>query len=192
MMSPFSIAHVLMALVALGAGVAIALMRKGTRLHRILGWTYAVLMLAGLVAITIAGRDDLSPFHGYALGVSVALLAAIAVSRLRRHVPGWRAWHAALMSFSMLAACVALGGVVGGVALGLPDGPGYYRMFNVVIAFVTALGLWLIATRAVIWGARPGARERAIRLKYGVAVIAVSVALIASQWWMYGEALTFP
>lgn len=187
MMSPLSIAHILTALVALGAGVAIALMRKGTRRHRILGWSYAGLMLIGLVAITIAGRDDLSPFHGYAVVVALALLGAIGVSRWRRHVPGWRAWHAALMSFSMLAACVATGGVIGGVALGLGEGPGYYRMFNVVIAVVTGLGLALIATRPVIWGPKPAARERTIRRRYAAAVVAVSTALIVSQWWAYGE-----
>src|SRR5207249_7579473 len=92
------------------------------------------------------------------------LMAAVLASRYRRRLPDWRSWYAALMSFSMLGAAVAIGGVVGGMALGMGKGPAYYRMFNLVIVCFTAVGLTIINTRPVIWGLLVADRPRRVRL----------------------------
>ncbi len=181
-MTILSITHVLTAFIALGIGIAIFVRRKGDRPHKLLGWIYVALMVPGLIAIIIAGGATPRPFHLYALVIVVCVLAAIAASRFRHRLPGWRAWHAALMSFSMIGACAATGGVVGGVVMGLGNGPDYYRMFNIAIAIISALGLWLLLKHPVIWGPKPGEREQNIRVRVGVGIMAVSAGLIGSQW----------
>lgn len=181
-MSSLSIAHILAALVAVGIGVGIFASRKGDRRHRVLGWWYVGLMSVGLVAILVRGATTPRPFHGYALIIALGIVAAVLASIFRSHIRSWRAWHAALMSFSMLGASVAIGGVVGGLAMGLGNGPAYFRMFNVVIVVITLAGLWLILTRSVIWGARPNELARTTRLHFGIGALAVSAGLVISQW----------
>jgi len=181
-MSGLSIVHVLAAFVAVCIGLAIFALRKGDRRHRRLGWAYVGLMSLGLLAILVSGLRGPRPFHGYALIVALGIAAAVLASRNRHHIAGWRAWHAALMSFSMLAAGVAMGGVVGGVAMGLGNGPAYFRMFNVVITLMSLAGIWLIVTRSVIWGAQPNERDRAVRVRFGTGALAVSAGLVISQW----------
>jgi len=117
-----------------------------------LGWLYIGCLLTSLTAIIARSFSHPTPFHGYAAVVVGGLMAAILASRFRNRLLAWRSWHAALMSFSMLGAAVAIGGVGGGVALGVGKGPAYYRMFNAVIVCVTAVGLWIIDTRPIVWG----------------------------------------
>ena len=181
-MSTLSIVHALAALVALAIGLAIVSMRKGDRRHRVLGWLYVSLMAVGLVAILAVGADHPRPFHAYSVVILLGLGAAVLVSRRRASLPQWRGWHGAIMSFSMLGAFIALGGIVGGIAIGAGNGPRYYQMFNVVIAIFSLLGLWLIATRPAIWGTAPGAPERATRTRFLILALTVSGGLIVSQW----------
>jgi len=170
-MSPLSLVHVLVALVAVILGSTIFALRKGDRRHRRLGWIYAACMTASLAAILIRGGRHPSPFHGYAVLVLASIAAAIFASRRR-------AWHGALMSFSMLAAIVAIGGVAGGLILGVGKGPAYYRMFNVVIVAITLLGLAIINTRPVIWR---GADLR-IRAWFTAIVVIATAALVVAQF----------
>lgn len=181
-MSGLSLVHIFAALAAMIIGTVIFAVRKGDRRHVVLGWMYVVLMVTGLVAILLAAGRSARPFHWYALIVTCGVIAAVAISRLRARYPGWRSWHGALMSFSMLSGVVAVGGVIGGLALGLGSGPEYYRMFNVVILVVTGTGLGLLLTRPVIWGRTANGRDNSSRARFALGAVAVSVSLIASQW----------
>ena len=143
-------------------------------------------MSIGLVAILARGATiGPTPFHGYAVVIAGSIAAAILASRFRSRLAGWRIWHAVLMSFSMLAAVVAMGGVVGGIVMGLGKGPAYYRMFNVVIAVITVAGLWLINTRPVIWGRQVAGRSGRIRLQFTALVLIVSTGLVLAQWAIF-------
>lgn len=180
-----SLIHVAAGFFALLFGVAIFLQSKGDRRQCHLGWIYVALMLTSLSAILIHGASEPKPFHGYAVVVGAGIIAALLTSRMRSRVKAWRTWHAVLMSFSMLAAIVAVGGVIGGVALGLGKGPVYYKMFNTVIVLLTLAGLWVINTRTVIWGQPSIGRDRVVRLWFNVAVGVVSVALVTAQWLVF-------
>jgi len=180
-MAPLALLHVLLALVAVLIGGWIVGRRKGDPRHRRLGWIYLAFMLPSLAAILAQGRRDPAPFHGYAAALAGGLVAAVLVTRFRRRVRAWRSWHAALMSFSLLGVAVAVGGVLGGLALGVARGPAYYRMFNGVIVCGAALGLWIINTRPVIWGRTAGPADRRARLWFSGLVVAVSLALVLAQ-----------
>jgi uncharacterized membrane protein len=181
--TPLSLFHVALGLLAVMIGLAILALRKGDPRHRALGWTYVGFMLASLAAIITQGLRHPTPFHGYAALIMGAVMMAILVSRSRGRFAAWRSWHGALMSLSLLGAAVAIGGVIGGVVLGVGRGPVYYRMFNAVIVCFTAVGLWTINTRPVIWGRSVGPQQDRVRLKFNGFVIAMSAALVVAQWF---------
>jgi uncharacterized membrane protein len=186
-MSPLSIVHVLLGLVAVIMGCVIFALPKADSRHRVLGWLYLGCALTGLTAIIVRGLSDPTPFHGYAVVIMAGLIAAVLVSRFRSRVPAWRSWHGALMSFSMLGAAVAVGGVVGGLVLGVGKGPVYYRMFNAVIVCFSTTGLWIINARPVLWGCAIKPRERTVRFWFSGLVAMVSVTLVLAQWILFSE-----
>jgi uncharacterized membrane protein len=181
-MHPLSLVHFGAGLLALLAACVIFALPKGSRLHRVLGWTYVMAMGTSLVAILVRTALAPRPFVLYAIGVVAVLVAAVAMSRLRRRVVAWRAWHGALMALTCLAALMAMAGIAGGVALGATEGPAFYRQFNVAIAVLTALGLAFIVRRPVIWGRTPRPVEETARRRYAALVLVSSAALVAGQW----------
>lgn len=183
-LSILSLIHVLVGLVAVIVGLAIFGLRKGDPRHRLLGWIYLACLMISLAAIVARRFAEPTPFSIYAAIIMGVLLAALLASRLRSNIAAWRSWHGALMSFSMLAAGVAIGGVVGGVVLGIGNGPAYFRMFNVVAFTVTVAGLGIINTRPVIWGRSGAAAERAARLWFSALVVTVSAGLVLGQHFL--------
>ena len=180
-MSSLALVHVALGLAVLALGAMIVAARKGDRRHRRLGWAYVACMAVSLAAIVAAGRDHFAPFHAYAGAVLLALVIAGAAPRLRRGVRTWRIWHGALMSFTLLAALIALGGVAGGLLMGVAKGPAYYRMFNIVIGVLTIVGVAVVATRPVIWGRAVLPHAARARIVFATLVVCASVALIGAQ-----------
>jgi uncharacterized membrane protein len=183
-MEPLSLLHLGTGLLAVIAACAIFALPKGSRLHRVLGWTYVVAMGTSLVAILARTQLAPRPFVLYAVGVVAVLAAAVAVSRARRRMVAWRAWHGALMALTGLAALMAMAGLPGGVLVGATSGPAFYRQFNLGIAVLTVIGVAFIARRPVIWGRSPRPAERQARQRYVALVLLSSAALIAGQWPM--------
>jgi hypothetical protein len=91
------------------------------------------------------------------------------------------------MSFSMLGAAVAVGGVVGGLVLGVGKGPDYYRMFNAVIVCFSTTGLWIINSSPVLWGGVIKPRERRVRAWFSGLVVTTSLALVLTQWILFSK-----
>jgi uncharacterized membrane protein len=177
-----SLIHVVLGLLAVITGLTILALRKGDPRHRVLGWVYVGCMLVSLASIIAQSFLHPTPFHGYAALIMGGVMIAILVSRFRHHFPAWRSWHGALMSLSLLGAVIAIGGVIGGVALGVGRGPAYYQMFNLVIVCLTPVGLWIINTRPVIWGHSVGPQQHKVRLWFNGFAIAMSVVLVVTQW----------
>jgi uncharacterized membrane protein len=184
-MSTLSIVHVLVGLAAVIIGSVVLARSKGDARHKLLGWVYVGCLMTSLTAIIIRGLAHPVPFHGYAAAILGGIIVAILMSRRRDRVASWRAWHASLMSLSMLGAFVAIGGVVGGVALGVGKGPAYYRMFNAVIVCFTAVGLWVINRRPVIWGRLVERREARARMWFNVFAVAITALLVFTQWALF-------
>jgi uncharacterized membrane protein len=181
-MHPLSLFHLGAGLLAVLAACAIFALPKGSRLHKGLGWTYVLAMGASLVAILARTALAPRPFVLYAVGVLIVLVAAVAISRARRRIAAWRAWHGALMALTCLAALMAMAGLAGGVAIGATSGPAFYRQFNVVIAVLTVAGLAFIAMRPVLWGRAPRPAEASARRRYAALVLVSSALLVAGQW----------
>ena len=151
-MPPLGLTHTAAAIVALAAGAAVLLTRKGTRRHRQLGWAYVVSMLllnvTALMIYRLFGR--VGPFHVGAVfslvtvvaGAAAALGARRARARrnpvdraraLERHYP-WMTW-----SYVGLAAAA-----VSEIATRMPalrPRPGQGLAFSVTVAVATVLVL---------------------------------------------------
>jgi uncharacterized membrane protein len=189
-MSPSTLAliHAALALVFLPVGLVVLARRKGDARHKQLGWVFVGFMLASLIAVAAAGILrapsflETPAFNLYALLMIAALVGAVAASRLRLRFASWRVWHGVLMSTAIMGALIAFSGVIGGLLIGDASGPAYYRMFNVIIVVYTLIGLWLINTRAVIWGVGDAsARHTPARVWLNALVVASSAALVVGQ-----------
>lgn len=118
----FGMIHVVLALVAIVAGGAMFLRKKGGRLHRQLGYLYSVaLLLVNISALAVYQHSGgPGPFHILAL-ISLATLSAgflPAFLRAPRH--GWMHRHAYFMTWSYVG-LVAAG--VGQLAIKFSDLP---------------------------------------------------------------------
>ncbi len=61
------------------------------------------------------------------------------------------------------------------------NGPAFYRMFNGVILVFTALGLWLINTRKVIWQRQLGVQDHGARIRFSLLAASASALLVVAQ-----------
>jgi hypothetical protein len=111
----------------------------------------------------------------------MVIVVAILIVRFRRQVSAWRSWHGALMSLTVMGSLMAMASIVGGVLVGDGSGPAFYRMFNGIIVVATALGLWLINTRPVIWGRQPTSEAQRARLRFTALAVAASLLLVIAQ-----------
>ncbi|HEX6995828.1 MAG TPA: hypothetical protein VF339_16975 [Gammaproteobacteria bacterium] len=93
---PMTLVHLFSLLLAAGLGFYLLLGKKGSRAHRALGWTWALLLTVGAASSLFLRRAEVgwSFFHGFTLlAVIVTPLALVAARKHRVR------WHAALMTY---------------------------------------------------------------------------------------------
>jgi uncharacterized membrane protein len=92
--------HLSAAVVALLAGAVIFFRRKGTIIHRALGYGYSAAMVTVLVTALFIYRltHSFNILHFFAVISTPPLVIGLAVAILRR--PGWLEWHYRWMSWS--------------------------------------------------------------------------------------------
>ena len=181
-MSLLSLLHLGASVIAFGVAIAIFQLRKGDPRHRLLGWIYTVAMVVSIGGITIRTASQLRPFAIYGIGVLIALGFAVWIARNRRMGPTRIAWHSGLMVATFLGTAMAIGSIVGGMAVGAANGAKFYVVFNLVIATFTVVALMIIHRRAVMWSALSGESLRATRLKLYGLILSTSMLLIIAQW----------
>ncbi len=150
--------HTLFGVVALASGAAVLLRRKGDRLHRVTGWTYAVSML--LLCVGSFWIQDSTPFyqglgtfHVAALVSLVTLIGGLwSVRRASGGVKSRGAGHIAFMVWSYAGLVMATGShAIRPLGLGLRDGLGV----SASVAFALAMG--------ICWGIPPLVTTLALR-----------------------------
>lgn len=92
--------HLSAAVVALLAGATIFFRRKGTVIHRGLGYVYSAAMVTVLVTALLIYRltHSFNILHFFAVVATPPLVIGLTVAILRR--PGWLEWHYRWMSWS--------------------------------------------------------------------------------------------
>lgn len=144
------------AAVLLGSGIFIA--RRGTPLHRRIGYAYITSMLTlNVSALSLYARTgDFGPFHVAAL-ISLATLVAGAIPAITRRPRGaWLALHWEFMSWSFVG---LLAGAVAETAFRIP-GLAYWP------AIVTASLLMILAGGVLIYRSK-GAMRQFISVRQG-------------------------
>jgi len=101
--------HFASALTALATGAWVLVRRKGTTVHRRVGWTYAVSMLVLNVTALLIYRltGTFGPFHVAAFVSLGTLVAGIVPAWTRRPVGKWLEYHYFFMSYSYLGLVAA-------------------------------------------------------------------------------------
>lgn len=146
-MSSLGWTHLVFALVALLAGAAVLLTRKGTRWHRTLGHVYATSMLGlnatALFIYHLTGRFNV--FHALALVSLLSLALGLGPVLLRRPRTTWLERHARFISGSYVGLVAA---AAAEVAARVPI-PGWRFGPAVALAAlaVTLVGVTLIRRR---------------------------------------------
>lgn len=105
---PLGLAHLIIALFAIGFGTVVILSKKGTRKHRWFGRAY----VGSMVAVNVSALaiyelfGGFGMFHWLALFSLLSVLAGYFPARSRR--PGWKIQHAYFMSGSYVGLIAAL------------------------------------------------------------------------------------
>ncbi len=107
---PLVFFHLVTALGALGLGIALMLRRKGTPSHRLLGWTWALLMGSTTLASAFMRSDQMLEWMGitpiHALTLLVAIMLPLGIRQARR---GNVVAHRRTMRGLFAGACVIAG-----------------------------------------------------------------------------------
>lgn len=143
-MSTLGWIHTNFGIVALLAGTAVVLLRKGTRWHRTLGHVYLTSMVALNVSALFIYRlyGHFGPFHWMALGSLFSLVVGMVPVFTRRPKGRWLAFHAAYINGSFV-------GLVAATAAEITSRlPGTDDAFGLVVAgtsiVVMGIGIYLI------------------------------------------------
>jgi uncharacterized membrane protein len=101
-------AHVVAALSALLAGVAVVLLPKGTDTHRVIGAAYGLaLILVNLAALLLHRESVFGVFHWLAVASLVTLVAGLSPLLLGKRTPSVIATHAFCMTWSYVGVAAA-------------------------------------------------------------------------------------
>jgi uncharacterized membrane protein len=101
-------AHVVAALSALLAGVAVVLLPKGTHTHRVIGTAYGLaLILVNVAALLLHRESVFGVFHWLAVASLVTLVAGLSPLLLGKRTPSVIAAHAFCMTWSYVGVAAA-------------------------------------------------------------------------------------
>jgi uncharacterized membrane protein len=139
-MAAISAIHLLSAIAALASGLAVLLLPKGTRRHRILGRTYFFSMLIlNVTALSIFRLfDGFGPFHAAALASLATIVPGVLEARRKR--PGWLQRHYFFMTFSYVGLLAA---AASEMATRVPEAP-FWEAVALATFAIMAVGGMLI------------------------------------------------
>ena len=138
----FATFHLIAACTALLAGLGVIITRKGTRLHKQLGYVYFFNMLGLNISALFIYRltGHFGPFHGAALASLLTLIAGFLPAYLRLPHGRWLELHYEFMNWTYIG-LIAAG--VSEAATRLPSAPFWPAVFAGTLA-VFIIGAMLI------------------------------------------------
>jgi uncharacterized membrane protein len=101
--------HLIAAVSALAFGLWVVLTRKGTKLHKTVGYAYFFNMLGVNISALFIYRltGQFGPFHGAALASGLTLIAGFVPAYLRYPREGWLELHYEFMNWSYVGLVAA-------------------------------------------------------------------------------------
>ena len=147
--SPTGLIHLIASVLSLLAGTLVLVMAKGTRIHKMIGYTYGIFMLTvNGTAFGLFGLfGNFGPFHAAAL-ISLATLAAGMIPVMIR-TPQWFKLHLSFMYYSVIGLYAAFASEVIVRIPGIPFGPAVglataLVMISAMIAFQSLSKRWQV------------------------------------------------
>jgi len=138
-MSTLGWMHTVFGVVALLAGSAVVLLRKGTRWHRTLGHVYLTSMVSLNITALFIYRlfGHFGPFHWLALSSLLTLIAGMVPVFTRRPKGLWLERHAIFINMSFI-------GLVAATAAEITTRtPSLENIFGIVVVVTSALVMWI-------------------------------------------------
>ena len=138
--------HIVASISALIIGLWVVLTRKGTGLHRWLGYAYFFNMLGLNISALFIYRltGHFGPFHGAAIASGITLIAGFVPAYLRYPRKGWLDLHYEFMNWSYVG-LIAAG--VSEVATRLPSAPFWPAVVASMFAVFLFGGIWISRSR---------------------------------------------
>ncbi|NOT76529.1 MAG: DUF2306 domain-containing protein [Cyclobacteriaceae bacterium] len=147
--SPIGFIHLLSALVAIVLGTMVMTMRKGTRTHRRLGYSYVIAMLilniTALMIYRLFGR--FGPFHVASVLSLLTLLMGIIPALIRKPKNTWLWYHMAGMYYSTIGLYSAF---VSEVAVRIPGAP-FFAVVTISTVVIFIIAVWWFQRQSKKW-----------------------------------------
>jgi len=139
--------HVAVALLAMVIGPIVLWFPKGTKRHKLLGYTYAITMLllnlSAFMIYSLQGRPSM--FHLFALISLVTLAAGILPAMRKKKTKGWHQRHYYFMSWSVVGLYCAFWSETGTRLL---DGHHFWWVVALASMVTALIGMVLINRKA--------------------------------------------
>ncbi|WP_343034735.1 DUF2306 domain-containing protein [Alteromonas ponticola] len=101
--------HTFCAVAAIATGALVIVSRKGTRKHRLIGFSYvATMLLTNLTALFTQSLYQFGPFHWMALASLLTVCAGVSAPLFFRHKPNWLMLHYEVMLWSYVGLIAAM------------------------------------------------------------------------------------
>ncbi len=145
---PIGLIHLLTAILAMIFGTIVILRRKGTRIHKQLGYAYVISMLIMLVTSLMIYRlfGGFGIFHAFSI-VALITLAGGIIPAMRRKSANWIAFHFSFMYWSIIGLYAAF---VSEALTRIPETP-FFGMLGVATFMVIGLGYGFWYRYKKIW-----------------------------------------
>ncbi len=141
--------HIIVSILSLIFGAWIILTKKGTSIHKKIGYAYAVCML--LVSITALMMYELTGsftiFHLFAAWGLITVSIGVVVAILRKPAKNWLTYHYYFMYWSVVGVYAALGAEL---SVRLPSAP-FWEMVGISSGLVSIVGTIIYAKKKGDW-----------------------------------------
>ncbi|MEQ8426007.1 MAG: DUF2306 domain-containing protein [Cyclobacteriaceae bacterium] len=147
--STTGLVHIIAAIAAMIFGTIVLIIKKGTRIHRFLGYLYFYLMLAlnGTAFMIYGLYGTFGPFHVAALLSLATLLAGFIPALRRRPANKWLMQHFTFMYFSIVGLFAAFASET---LTRIPKSP-FYGMVIVATITITTIGVIIHRKMKPLW-----------------------------------------
>ncbi|ARV13263.1 hypothetical protein BTO09_13345 [Gilvibacter sp. SZ-19] len=144
--------HLLTAVIALIAGTAVLLLKKGTRTHKRWGYLYVIAMIPMLVTsfmlYNLFGHFGI--FHFAAIVSGLTLIGGMLPIMTKRPKTNWMAYHFSFMYWSVLG---LYGAFFSELFTRIPETP-FFGMVAIATGMVFGIGGYVFKKQKAIWFSR--------------------------------------
>lgn len=141
--------HLIFSILALITGTAIFIMKKGSKLHKQIGYSYNISMIGVVITAFMIYRlfGGFGLFHIAAIVSGLTLIAGMYPAFFMRHKEGWIGLHIGFMYWSVMGLYAAF---VAETMVRIPETP-FFGMVGIATAVVMGIGGFVFYRNRAKW-----------------------------------------